>query len=142
VRTTLLLVLLATEPAGITVQAQSLVPVDQDYCLDHAVKELGMSAKRVEGERRWVIGPQFLHSAVAKEGTLGVFIEKGATTSAVRVTATWPGAVKSKEVEEEIESRLVSMASKMAQNCGVTKPTVQCELKDAAGKASSCGPRQ
>jgi hypothetical protein len=132
---------LAAEP-GTILETQSTVPVEQDGCLDHAVKELGMSAKRVEGERRWTIGPQFLHPSVVQGGTLGVRIEKGEKASTVRIIATWPGAPKAKDLQPELESRVTAMASKMAQVCGVTQPTVKCELKDAAGKATSCGPAQ
>lgn len=128
----------AAESPGVTLEAVSQVPVEQDGCLDHAVKELGMSAKRAEPERRWVIGSQFLHASVAKGGTLGVKLEKGERSTQVRVTATWPGEKKPKQVQEEIESRLSSMAAKMAQICGVIRPEVKCEVKDASGKAAAC----
>jgi hypothetical protein len=126
------------EGGGTTLEAVSQVPVDQDACLDHTVRELGMSAKKAEPERRWVIGSQFLHSAVAKVGTLGVRFEKGERTTQVRVTATWPGEKKPAAVQEEMESRISSMVWKMAQLCGVTRPEVKCEVKDAAGKATAC----
>ena len=130
----------AADSAGTTLETQSTVPVEQDGCLDHAVKELGMSARRVEGERRWTIGPQFLHPSVVQGGTLGVRIEKGEKASTVRVTATWPGSPKAKEVQPELESRVTAMASKIAQVCGVTQPAVKCELKDASGKTARCSP--
>ena len=43
---------LAAGHASTSVQTSTRVPVDQDGCLDHAVKELGMSATRVEQERK------------------------------------------------------------------------------------------
>lgn len=128
----------AAESTGVTLEAVSQVPVEQDACLDHAVKELGMSAKKAEPERRWVIGSQFLHSSVAKGGTLGVKLEKGERTTQVRVTATWPGEKKPKEVQVELESRVGAIAAKMAQICGVIRPEVKCEVKDATGKAATC----
>lgn len=39
------------------VTVSGAVPVDQSACLVHSVKELGMSAKRKEPERRWNIKP-------------------------------------------------------------------------------------
>lgn len=130
----------AGDTAGTTVETTTKVPADQDGCLDHTVRELGMSAKKVDGERRWTIGPQFLHSAVAKAGTLGVKFEKGEQATVIRVTATWPGGPKDKSLQAELESRLQSMASKMAQLCGVTRATVACEVKDPSGKTAPCPP--
>ena len=120
----------AAEPAT-TLEATTGVPAEQDACLDHAVRELGMSAKRVEGERRWTIGPQYLHPSVARSGTLGVSFEKAADRSTVKVTATWPGGPKAKDVQPELEERVRAMAGKLAQICGVVKAEVRCEVNAA-----------
>lgn len=131
----------APAPAGTTLETTTQVPPEQDACLDHSIKELGMSAKKVDNERRWTIGPQFLHPSVVKGGTFGVKLEKGEKASLVRITATWPGAPKAKDVQVELQSRLTAMAAKMAQICGVTRPEVKCELKDLSGKTQACAPQ-
>ena len=76
------------EPAKSTLEATTPVGREQDRCLDHAVKELGMSAKRVENERRWTIGPQFLHPSIAPDGKLSVEMKPGRT--ALKRTLTSP----------------------------------------------------
>ncbi|MBI2373962.1 MAG: hypothetical protein HYV07_08190 [Deltaproteobacteria bacterium] len=97
-----------------------------------------MSAKRVEGQRVWNIGPQFLHSAVAKGGTLAVHFERAEQVTRVRVNVTFPGPLKAEAEQAEIESRLTSMAHKMTQICGVTKPMVRCEVSPSGGAKVPC----
>ena len=128
----------AADPST-TLEAMAAVPAEQDGCLDTSVRELGMSAKRVDAERRWNIGPQYLHPSVKAGGTLLVRFEKGEQSTTVRVTATWPGERKSKEVQPEIEARLMAMASKLSQICGVVKAEVKCTVTDPGGKAGRCG---
>jgi hypothetical protein len=130
----------AAEP-GTLLEAIALVPGDQDACLDLSVRELGMSAKRVEAERRWNIGPQYLHPTVKAGGSLDVKFEKGAGATQVRVSATWPGGPKPKDVQPEIEQRLVAMASKLAQICGVVRAEVKCTVTTAEGKSAACAPQ-
>ena len=130
----------AAEPPTTTLSASAEVTLEQDRCLDHTVKELGMSAKKVETERRWTIGPQYLHSAIVQGGTLGVRFDKGEKASVIRVTATWPGERKPADVQPEIEQRMVAMVTKMAQLCGVTQAAVTCTVTDPAGKAAACTP--
>jgi len=125
----------AAEPLT-TLEATAAVPTAQDGCLDISVRELGMSAKRVDGERRWTIGPQYLHPSVKAGGTFGVRFEKGEQATVVRVTATWPGARKAAEVQGELEQRLTSVVSKLSQICGVVKADVACSVVDAAGKTA------
>ncbi len=129
----------AAEPAARTeLQTTSSVPADADSCLDHSVKELGMSAKRQPTDRVWKIGPQFLHPSIVPDGTVAVRFDKGATASTVRVTATWPGPPKAKDVQVELQSRLRSMAEKMTQLCGVIHPVVSCQLTPAQQQQRAC----
>lgn len=134
----------AAPPAASTqVATQASVPVAQDGCLDHTVRELGMSAKRAEGAaRHWDIAPKFLHGALAKEAaaTLTVDLDKQEKATQVMVRASWPGAPKEAEVQREIEERLRLMASKMAQTCGVIRPEVACTTTPAGAAAAPCAP--
>lgn len=131
---------LAADPPSTTLSASAEVPVEQDRCLDHTVKELGMSAKKLETERRWTIGPQYLHSAIVKGGTLGLRLDKGEKVTVIRVTATWPGERKAADVQPEIEQRAVSMVTKMAQLCNVLHAAVTCTVSEPGGKTSACTP--
>lgn len=126
--------------ADTVMEGVASVPAGQDACLDLSVRELGMSAKRVEGERRWVIGPQYLHPSVKAGGSLGVKFEKGEQATLVKVTATWPGGKKPADVQPELESRLVSMVRKLSQICGVVKADVACTVTEPAGKPTACTP--
>lgn len=125
-----LLTLLAAAPST-TLETTARVAPDQDVCLDTSVRELGMSAKRVEGERRWTIGPQYLHPSVKAGGTMGVRFEKDAAGTTVRVTATWPGGKKDAQVQPELERRLRDVAQKLAQICGVVRAEVACSVDGA-----------
>ncbi len=109
-----------------TLVAATSVPAEQDGCLDHTVKELGMSAKRKDKERKWNIGPQFVHPSLLPDGTVQVELSRVDPQSSITITLTWSGPLKEKAIESEIEQRAVAMAGKMAQMCGVTKPTVKC----------------
>jgi len=138
----LMLLLLGTgaggDPAGTTLEATTQVSRELDGCLDHAVKELGMSAKRVEKERRWAIGPQFLHPSIVPAGTLAVEMKPGERETLVQVTARWPGAAKEAPVQAELEDRITAIASKLAQMCGVTAPVVRCTLSNAGAAPAAC----
>lgn len=131
----------SAQEARSTLEATSSVSSEQDGCLDHSVKELGMSAKKVESERRWKIGPQFLHPSVVQGGSLEVAMRKGKDESLILVTASWPGGLKAKELQAELADRVSSMARKMAQICGVTRPTVRCVSTAPGAGPSDCGPR-
>ncbi len=134
----------APAPAATTkVAAQTSVPLAQDGCLDHTVKELGMSAKKAEGPaRHWDIAPRFLHGALAKDpaATLTVDLERSDKAALVIVRAGWAGAPKDKATQAELEERLRLMAAKMAQQCGVTKAEVTCTVAPAGGVAAPCLP--
>lgn len=144
-------VLRAAEPAAVvaaststTVETQSSVPPKQDACLDHGVKELGMSAKRADPlARRWDIAPKFLHAVLASDAraALTVELEKLEAKSIVRIRARWSGAPQRSDVQLEIEERLRSMAHKIAQLCGVPRPDVTCTTTPAgAVKGDPCTP--
>lgn len=126
------------DPGSTTLEASTLVSRELDGCLDHAVKELGMSAKRVEKERRWKIGPQFLHPSLVPAGTLEVEMKPGERETLVQVTARWPGAAKEKPLQDELESRLTAIASKLAQMCGAIAPAVRCTLASAGAAPGPC----
>ncbi len=126
------------DPGGTTLEASTPVSRELDSCLDHAVKELGMSAKRVEKERRWTIGPQFLHPSLVPAGTLEVEMKPGERETLVQVTARWPGAPKEKPVQAELEERVTLIASKLAQICGVMTPTVRCLVGSGGVPAGPC----
>ena len=138
----LMLLLLGTgaggDPAGTTLQTTTPVSRELDGCLDHAVKELGMSARRVEKERRWTIGPQFLHPAIVPAGTLTVEMKPGERETLVQVTARWPGAAKEAPVQAELEDRMTAIASKLAQMCGIITPVVQCTLSNGGAAPAAC----
>jgi len=138
----LMLLLLGTgaggDPAGTTLQTSTPVSRELDGCLDHAVKELGMSARRGEKERRWTIGPQFLHPSIVPAGTLTVEMKPGERETLVQVTARWPGAAKEAPVEAELEDRMTAIASKLAQMCGIIAPVVQCNLSSAGAAPAAC----
>jgi hypothetical protein len=127
-----------TDPARSTLEATTPVDRAQDRCLDHAVKELGMSAKRVENERRWTIGPQFLHPSIVPEGKLSVEMKPTERETVVQGTAQWPGPAKEKGVQAELEDRITAIAGKIAQICGVIAPTVRCTLSDAGAPSGAC----
>lgn len=120
------------------VETSSRVSAEMDGCLDHSIKELGMSAKPRPNERAWNIGPQFLHPSVVPDGTLGVEFVKAQDGTTVRVLATWPGSPKEDAIQLELEERLRAMAHKMAQLCGVTKPEVKCMRTPAKGSSRPC----
>jgi hypothetical protein len=128
----------AAEPPGSTLEVSASVPAEFDGCLDHSVKELGMSAKRVEKERRWKIGPQFLHPSIVPEGTVTVTMEPAQTSTAVRVQARWPGGLKPAAQQTELQERAVAMVTKMAQVCGVTRPKVSCSSTSPGRPAAPC----
>ncbi|MBI1949399.1 MAG: hypothetical protein HYS27_27175 [Deltaproteobacteria bacterium] len=134
----------AVTPApATTVVVQTPIPLAHDACLDHAVKELGMSAKRAEGAaRHWDIAAKFLHATVAKDvgAALTVDLEKGDKSTLIKVRTSWPGAPKDKAVQLEMEERLRAMATKMSQQCGVTKPELACTVTPAGGAAAPCTP--
>jgi len=138
----LMLLLLGTgaggAPAGTTLQTTTPVSRELDGCLDHAVKELGMSARRAEKERRWTIGPQFLHPAIVPAGTLTVEMKPGERETLVQVTARWPGAAKEAPVQAELEDRMTAIASKLAQMCGIITPVVQCTLSNGGAVPAAC----
>ena len=134
----------AASPAGeprSTVQVTAPVPAESDGCLDHTVKELGMSAKRVEKERRWNIGPQYLHPSVAKDGAFTVEHVKTGEHTTVTVVVSWPGALKAPAVQAELEERLRAMVTKMTQLCGVLKPALTCTVSSAGAAAAPCAAR-
>jgi hypothetical protein len=132
---------LGAEPPRTELLASTLLPLEADGCLDHAVKELGMSAKRLEKERRWKIGPQFIHPSIVEGGTVGVELKKGEHGTSVEVRVSWPGAPKADVEQSEVEERVSLVAGKMAQMCGVTQPEVRCELVPAGGAARACAAR-
>ncbi|MFN0064238.1 MAG: hypothetical protein ACKVPX_17155 [Myxococcaceae bacterium] len=109
--------------------ATTHAPKDQDACLDHSVRELGMSAKKVEGARHWVIGPQFLHPSLVPGGAVDVMLEP-APNDQTRVTARarWSASSAVLTHEGELASRLKAIPHKMAQACGVTRPQVSCSV--------------
>ncbi len=137
---------LAGPPAPVPVTAvvvQTPVPLTHDACLDHTVKELGMSATRAAGPaRHWDIAPKFLHGALAKDtaAKLTVDLEKSDTATTVAVRTSFAGAPKEKATQAELEERLRLMATKMAQQCGVIKPELACTLTPAGGVAAPCAP--
>lgn len=126
----------ATSDGGPVTQLEieSDIPAQHDSCLDHSVRELGMSAKRVEKERRWNIGPQFVHPSIVPAGTVRLEMKPATATTTVKLTVTWPGGLKEKAQQAEIEERVTLMAQKMAQTCGVTLPKVRCSVA-APGQA-------
>jgi hypothetical protein len=131
----------AAEPPkapGTTLTVTAELPPSQDYCLDHSVKELGMSATKVEGERRWVIGPQFLHPSVVAGGAFGIRFDKGEKATALRVTATWPGGKKEPALQTELESRVVAMMTKTVQLCGSPKAAITCTVQAPGAAAEPC----
>ena len=130
----------ADAPAASVLETSASVPVDQDGCLDHTVRELGMSAKKQGTDRVWNIAPKFLHPSVAQGGTLTVRMEKGDKVSTVLVKATWPGGVKPKDIQPELEARLVAMTGKMGQLCGVNRPDVKCTFTPAGAAPTACNP--
>ncbi len=135
------LLILATAAPGdpaTTLEATTPVSGELDRCLDHAVKELGMSAKQVEKERRWNIGPQFLHPSLVPAGTLEIQMRPGEQQTLVQVTARWPGGPKDRALQDEIESRVTAIASKLAQICGVMTPAVRCTLSAGVAPAAAC----
>lgn len=135
---TLLLTASLTSPPQITVETRASVTAEFDGCLDHTVRELGMSAVRDPSARQWKIKPQFLHSALVPDGAVEVRIEKGAGETVVVARAIWPGGVKPVEAQSEIEQRLHAMAFKMTQSCGVAKPQPSCTLTATGAKAKAC----
>ncbi len=135
---TLLLTASLTSAPQSTVETRAYVPPEHDGCLDHTVRELGMSAVRDGTARSWKIAPQFLHSALVPDGAVQVRFEKGTTGTEVIVRATWPGGAKPPEAQSEIEQRLHAMAFKMAQSCGVAKPEPTCHWSPAGAKPQAC----
>lgn len=132
----------AGPPAPSTsVMVQVQMPLAQDACLDHTVKDLGMSAKKIEGPaRHWDIAPKFLHGVLAKDvgAAVNVELEKTDKATLIHVHAVWSGAPKDKDVQLEIEERLRSMTVKMAQECNVVKPELACTTTPAGGAAAPC----
>jgi hypothetical protein len=128
----------AADAPATTLSASAEVPAAMDSCLDHSVKELGMSAKKVESERRWVIGPQYLHSAVAKDGAFGLRFDKGPSATVIKVTATWPGARKGADIQPELEMRMVAVVTKIVQLCGVAKAPITCTVQESGAAAAPC----
>lgn len=128
----------AADAPATTLSASAEVPAAMDSCLDHSVKELGMSAKKVETERRWVIGPQYLHSAVVTGGTFGVRFDKGEKATAVKVTATWPGGRKDQDIQPELELRMVAVVTKIVQLCGSAQAKVTCTVQEPGAAAAPC----
>lgn len=131
----------AAEPQT-QIAVRAPVPVDYDSCLDHAVKELGMSAKRIEQTRRWRIGPQFLHPSVVNGGSVTVEHVASTAKTTITVTAAWPGAPKEPVLQAELQERLTAMATKMAQLCGVTAPTLTCEVTAPQAAPAPCAQRK
>lgn len=121
-----------------TLEATTSVQEDQDACLDHTVKELGMSAKRRDKERKWNIGPQFLHPSLLPDGTVLVELARGDKKGAIALQLDWAGGLKDKAVQSEIEQRAVAIVGKMAQMCGLTKPAVRCTTTVGNGAAAAC----
>lgn len=117
-------------------EASTTMALEQDACLDHTVKELGMSAKRKDKERRWIIGPQFLHPSLLPDGTVQIDMTRGEQSSTILVTLTWAGGRKEKAIESEIEQRGLAMVNKMAQMCGTTKPLVKCTTTTGSDTAA------
>lgn len=136
----LISLLVSAEPAAgqSSLEAKASVQAELDGCLDHAVKELGMSAKKQEGERRWVIAPQFLHPSLVPGGRIEVRMEKGEKASTVRVNVTFPGELKPAEVQQTIEERLITMTGKLAQICGVIHPEVSCLVSAKGAAPAKC----
>jgi hypothetical protein len=121
-----------------TVQTLASVSAEFDSCLDHTVRELGMSAKDGPEPRTWIIGPQFLHPSIVPDGKLEVRIRKAEKESSVVVQASWPGGEKPKEIQAEIEERLKAMPFKMVQACGIPSPAVRCTVTPAGKKGRAC----
>lgn len=129
---------IAGEPPVTAVTVSGAVPVDQSACLVHSVKELGMSAKRIEPERRWSIKPQFLHPSLVPDGQIEIELSSHAESTRATVTARWPGPQKEAAMQAEIEERLRAMIEKMTQLCGVTRAPLRCEVATTGTPSAAC----
>ena len=96
-----------------------------------------MSARRVESERRWTIGPQFLHPSIVPEGRLWIQM-KPTERDAGAGDGPVAGPAKEKAVQAELEDRITLVAGKLAQMCGVVTPAVRCTLSDGGAAPGAC----
>jgi hypothetical protein len=133
-----LLVLLAAGSAS-TVESRASVPASQDRCLLHTVRELQMSARQLE-ERRWSIGPQFIHPSIVEGGTVQVHLENDGARSTVVITVQWPGGPKPAAVQDEIEYRVKSMVDMMSLACGAPPRSGQCTFTAPGATPAPCTP--
>lgn len=128
----------ASDQATTSVVVSGAVPIDQSACLVHSVKELGMSAKRLGAEQRWIIKPQFLHPALVPAGQVEVELSSHEQSIRATVTARWPGPKKEAAIQAEVEERLLSMVGKMTQLCGVNHAPLKCEVTTTGAPSAAC----
>lgn len=130
----------AAEPPDTTVVLAMTLPPSADRCLDHAVRELGMSAKRAGTERRWDILPRFVHPSVVEGGAFTLVLATRPEGAEVNLTLRWRGAPQPDAVAAEVHARLGAVMEKLAQICGVLRPTWTCTRTAGGAPPRTCAP--
>jgi hypothetical protein len=119
--------------------ASTRLPAGQEACLDHAVKELGLGAKRVGNA--WQAKGELLHARIAAELNVILLLEPASGDLVFTLRTDWPGAPKAAELQSELESRHIAAVARAARICGIAQANVVCQRRPAGGEAVPCTPR-
>ncbi len=107
-------------------------------CLDHAVIELGLGAKK-QGES-WRAKGALVHATLATELNVLLRLEPADGMVVLRLHSDWPGAPKEAALQGELEARHIAAVTRAARICGVVHPEVTCRRAPAGAVAQPCTP--
>lgn len=108
-------------------------------CLDHAVIELGLGAKKLEGGV-WRAKGALVHATLAAELNVLLRVEPVKAGLTLRLHSDWPGAPKEPALQAELEARHVAAITRAGRICGELHPAVTCRRTPAGAEAQSCTP--
>jgi len=111
---------------------------DQAACLEHAIVELSLGAKR-QGDA-WQAKGALLHATIASE--LNVLLRLQRSTGDVKLLlhTDWPGAPREPALQAELEARHVTAMVRAGRICGVVNPMTSCTVTPAGGAPKPCTP--
>jgi len=120
--------------------ASTRLSADQEACLDHAVYELGLGAKK--HGRTWKAKGELLHATIASELNVILTLEPASGDLVFTLRTDWPGAPKDAALQAELEARHVLAVGRAARICGIVQANVSCQRVPAGAAPIPCTPRQ
>ncbi len=119
--------------------ASTRLPAGQEACIDHAIKELSLGAKRAGNA--WQAKGELLHASIAAELNVILTLEPASGDLVFTLRTDWPGAPKAAELQSELESRHIAAVARAARICGIAQANVVCQRRPAGADPVACTPR-